>query len=119
MKEYKDYKIANPAIIISSENYKVVQVKKNIDEYTLGDWINKPIVPIQRNIVIPETKSAGKKPEAVKPNEQEQDPNNMQAPAFKGKQNSASDPPMDIDPTDSNLDNASPKSANPGFPKKP
>jgi hypothetical protein len=120
LKEYKDYKITEPAIVISSENYKVVQVKKNSNDYIAGDWLNKPIVPIQRNIVIPETKTAGKKPEAVKPNEQGQDPNNnMQAPAFKGKQNSASAPPMDLDPTDSNLDNATPKSANPGFPKKP
>ncbi len=120
LKEYKDYKITDPAIVISSENYKVVQVKKNSNDYIAGDWLNKPIVPIQRNIVIPETKTAGKKPEAVKPNEQGQDPNNnMQAPAFKGKQNSASAPPMDLDPTDSNLDNATPKSANPGFPKKP
>jgi hypothetical protein len=120
LKEYKDYKITEPAIVISSENYKVVQVKKNSNDYIAGDWLNKPIVPIQRNIVIPETKTAGKKPEAVKPNEQGQDPNNnMQAPAFKGKQNSSSAPPMDLDPTDSNLDNATPKSANPGFPKKP
>lgn len=120
LKEYKDYKITEPAIVISSENYKVVQVKKNCADYIAGDWLNKPIVPIQRNIVIPETKTAGKKPEAVKPNEQGQDSNNnMQAPAFKGKQNNASAPPMDLDPTDSNLDNASPKSANPGFPKKP
>ncbi|RAR71336.1 type IX secretion system periplasmic lipoprotein PorW/SprE [Flavobacterium aciduliphilum] len=53
LKEYKDYKIDEPAIIISNENYKVVQVKKNIDEYISGEWIKKPIVPVMRNIVIP------------------------------------------------------------------
>ena len=54
LKEFKDYKIAEPAIVISSENYKVVQIKKNIDEYVSGGWLTKPIVPIQRNIVIPQ-----------------------------------------------------------------
>lgn len=29
----KKYKIANPAIIISTENYKLVQIKKNLDTY--------------------------------------------------------------------------------------
>lgn len=33
LKEYKDYKITEPAIIISSENYKIVQFRKNIEEY--------------------------------------------------------------------------------------
>ena len=54
LKEYKDYKITEPAIIISSENYKVVQVKKNIDDYVSGGWISKAIVPVQRTIVVPE-----------------------------------------------------------------
>lgn len=35
LKDYKDYKITDPAIIISSENYKIVQIKKNIEEYLL------------------------------------------------------------------------------------
>ena len=54
LKEFKDYKIAEPAIVISSENYKVVQVKKNIDDYISGGWLTKPIVPVQRTIVVPE-----------------------------------------------------------------
>ncbi|PKP16937.1 MAG: hypothetical protein CVU07_05300, partial [Bacteroidetes bacterium HGW-Bacteroidetes-23] len=33
LKEFKDYKIAEQAIVISSENYKVVQMKKNLEEY--------------------------------------------------------------------------------------
>jgi len=33
LKDYKDYKIAETSIIISSENYKIVQIKKNIEEY--------------------------------------------------------------------------------------
>lgn len=33
LKDYKDYKIADPSIIISNENYKIVQIKKNLQEY--------------------------------------------------------------------------------------
>ncbi|WP_296147189.1 gliding motility protein [uncultured Flavobacterium sp.] len=33
LKDYKDYKIADPSIIISNENYKVVQIKKNLSDY--------------------------------------------------------------------------------------
>jgi hypothetical protein len=70
--------------------------------------------------LIPVAKTENKNQEAVKSKNQGQDPaNNNQAPAFKGKQNTSTIPPMDVDPTDSNLDNATPKSANPGFPKKP
>lgn len=33
LRDYKDYKIADNAIIISNENYKVIQVKKNLMDY--------------------------------------------------------------------------------------
>lgn len=33
LKEHKDYKLKDTAIIISNEDYKVVQVKKNLEEY--------------------------------------------------------------------------------------
>ena len=35
LKDYKDYKIAETPIVISSENYKVVQIHKNLAEYLL------------------------------------------------------------------------------------
>jgi hypothetical protein len=44
LKEYKEYKIPDPAFAISSENYKIVQIYKNIDEYIAGtgpNWITK------------------------------------------------------------------------------
>ena len=114
LKEYKDYKISEPGIVISSENYKVVQVKKNIEDYVTGDWLNKPIVPIQRDIAVPETKSANNKKEKGKPTEEgEGSPDANQPPAFKGKQKA------DTNPTDNNLDMETPKSENLGFPKKP
>ncbi|WP_396165776.1 gliding motility protein [Flavobacterium sp.] len=114
LKEYKEYKISEPGIVISSENYKVVQVKKNIDDYVAGDWLNKPIVPIQRDIAVPETKSINNKKEKGKPNEEvEGSPDANEPPAFNGKQK------MDTNPTDNNLDMETPKSENLGFPKKP
>ena len=118
LKEYKDYKIADLAIIISSENYKVVQVKKNIDEYTSGDWLKKPIVLIQRNIALPEDKTTIKKPVLEKANQPEQNPNYSKNQVIKAKQNMDA-PQNNIDPSDNNLNSANPKSANPGFPKKP
>lgn len=33
LKENKDYKIEEPAIVLSNENYKVVQIKKNLEDY--------------------------------------------------------------------------------------
>lgn len=33
LKEFKEYKVQQPAIVISSDNYKVVQIKKNLEEY--------------------------------------------------------------------------------------
>ncbi len=33
LKEFKEYKITEPAIVISNANYAVVQMKKNLDEY--------------------------------------------------------------------------------------
>ncbi|WP_298397620.1 gliding motility protein [Flavobacterium sp.] len=63
LKEFKEYKITEPAIVISSENYKVVQIKKNIEEYSAGDWLNKEIVPIQRTLEIEQPKEQiAKKP---------------------------------------------------------
>lgn len=116
LKEYKDYKISEPGIIISSENYKVVQVKKNIDDYVAGDWLNKPIVPIQRDIAVPETKSSNNKNSDETPGDEGQ--SDQQPAAFKGKQKTDT-PQMDTNPTDTNLDNTPPNSENAGFPKKP
>jgi tetratricopeptide (TPR) repeat protein len=33
LKDNKMYKVAEPAVVISNDNYKVVQIKKNLDEY--------------------------------------------------------------------------------------
>jgi hypothetical protein len=33
LKDNKEFKIVEPAIIISNENYKVIQIKKNLSDY--------------------------------------------------------------------------------------
>ncbi len=117
LKEYKDYKISEPGIVISSENYKVVQVKKNIDDYAAGDWLNKPIVPIQRDIAVPEAKSENnKKGTPNTPGKGGSNP--MQPTSFNGKQKSDA-PQMDVNPMDNPMDSPTSKSENPRGPKKP
>ncbi len=37
LQDYKDFKIKEPVMIISTENYKVIQIQKNIDSYTKSD----------------------------------------------------------------------------------
>jgi hypothetical protein len=60
LKEFKDYKIAEQAYIISNENYKIVQIKKNFEEYlTTPVTAPKPVA----ETVLPPLRSA---PENVK-----------------------------------------------------
>ena len=71
LKEDKKFKIAEPAIVISSDNYKVVQIKKNLDEYLAPPKaavvpaqpaVSNPVIP-QPAVVSPQTpdKEAPKK----------------------------------------------------------
>ena len=46
LKDYKDYKVQETPIIISEENYTVVQIKKNLDEFLAG---NLPETALQPN----------------------------------------------------------------------
>lgn len=71
LKEFKDYKIADPAVIISSENYKVVQVFKNLDEYIAGKGPN--FEPKQKPVIqLPKDEVKQEKPKAVR--EQKEEP---------------------------------------------
>jgi hypothetical protein len=116
LKEFKEYKIAEPAIVISSENYKVVQVKKNIDEYTAGDWLNKDIIPIQRNLELDQPKEEAKKQQELT-KEDVLNKLNQQAPPEKGRSNQA---PKGVNPVET--DDTPPKGMmppTPELPKKP
>ncbi len=71
LKEFKDYKIADPAVVISSENYKVVQVFKNIEEYIEGKGPN--FEPKQKPVIqLPKEEVKQEKPKAVR--EQKEEP---------------------------------------------
>ena len=39
LKEFKEYKIEDTPIIISTENYTVVQIKKNLDDFLAGKFV--------------------------------------------------------------------------------
>jgi len=117
LKEFKEYKIAEPAIIISSENYKVVQVKKNIDEYVTGDWLNKPIVPVQRTIVVPQEKTDANK-KGGEPSKAGQPLTNPKQDNGKGK----GFDPQNVPKDNMNSDDLPPQSMmppTPDMPKKP
>ena len=45
LKDYKDYKVVETPIIISAENYTIVQIKKNIDDYLAGNLEDNPPPP--------------------------------------------------------------------------
>ena len=45
LKEFKEYKVPNPAIVISTENYTVVQIKKNLNDYIEGKIEDNPAQP--------------------------------------------------------------------------
>ena len=45
LKEDKKYKVAEPAVVISNDNYKVVQIKKNLDKYLTEPKVTS--VPVQ------------------------------------------------------------------------
>ena len=49
MKDNKMYKVTEPAVVISTDNYKVVQIKKNLDEYLAPPKVVP--VPVQPAVV--------------------------------------------------------------------
>ena len=58
IKDDKKYKIAEPAIVISNDNYKVVQIKKNLDEYLAAP--NVAPIPLQQRVPQPLNPEQGK-----------------------------------------------------------
>lgn len=45
LKDYKDYKVQEVPIIISTENYTILQIKKNLDEFLAGNLTANPTKP--------------------------------------------------------------------------
>jgi TolA-binding protein len=48
LKEFKEYKVSETAYVLSNENYKIIQIKKNLDEYLL----DPNSVPVKRAPVV-------------------------------------------------------------------
>ncbi len=58
LKEFKEYKVQETAIVISNENYKIVQIKKNLPEYLTTPKtapIEKIVFPVQNQTIPLET----------------------------------------------------------------
>lgn len=51
LKEFKEYKIPNKGYVISSDNYKIVQIKKNFEAYLMTD----PTAPVIQNTNVTKT----------------------------------------------------------------
>ena len=115
LRDFKDYKIVQKSIVISSENYKVVQAKKNIDEYTAVNWLEKPIVVKAKQALVPtepaDIPQKNKKIEKPKPTTNEAINNGVKSGA---KQNSRS-----VDSkTEMESEDALPSRTPPSMPKK-
>lgn len=77
LKEFKEYKVQETATVISSENYKVVQVYKALDEYIAGKGPHFEPKP-KPEITIPKDEVIKEKPKAVreqKPEDPKENPN--------------------------------------------
>lgn len=102
LRDYKDYNIANIAIVISNENYKIVQIKKN-----LADYLATP-----KTAPLPDEPFA---PQPTNPNSNPANPNKTQNKVI------APPPGMNVidgdDPPPSN--ESSPEKEPPTMPKKP
>ncbi|MES2747147.1 MAG: gliding motility protein [Bacteroidota bacterium] len=70
LKEYKEYKIPDATVIMSSENYKVVQVFKNLEEFIAGTG---PTFEAKQKpeIVLPKEEVKEKSPEQIKKEQEE------------------------------------------------
>jgi tetratricopeptide (TPR) repeat protein len=102
LRDYKDYNIADIAVVISNENYKIVQIKKNLADY----------------LVTPKTAPLPEQPAAPQPT----NPNSNPANPNKTQNKVISPPPgMNIidgdDPPPTN--ESSPEREVPTMPKKP
>ena len=111
LKEFKDYKIQDVATVISSENYRIVQVYKNLEEFIIGTGPtfepkqkpvlelpkeNKVVAKQQQKITIPEdSPNQVNKAEQKQNRQQDVTPNSQNQNQFNGNPNS---PPKNDSP---------------------
>ncbi|MGL2962677.1 tetratricopeptide repeat protein [Flavobacterium sp. RSB2_4_14] len=85
LKDYKDYKVQEKAIIISAENYTIVQIKKNLDEFLAGNLADNPPPPnwdgtIEKAPVAQQEKPAQNQEQTPANNSKKQDINQPKNP---------------------------------------
>jgi tetratricopeptide (TPR) repeat protein len=88
LKEFKEYKVPDTPIIISTENYTIVQIKKNLDDFLAGKLEDNPAQPNWDGTLekAPEPKQPKPQPKQEVINEQPdgadriEDPKNGKAP---------------------------------------
>lgn len=73
LKEFKEYKIQDKPIIISTENYTVVQIKKNLDDYLAGKLSDNPQQPNWDGTVEKPVAPQQEKPNVEQQQEQQRD----------------------------------------------
>lgn len=93
LKEFKEYKVPDTPIIISGQNYEIVQMKKNIAEYLANPVMNPKSVteqlPAKVHVPVP-TESDVPKQKPI------QNPRGSQNPADGQKQPQGQVPPMTV-----------------------
>lgn len=106
LKEFKDYKVKDKAYIISSDNYKIVQIKKNFEEYLNTDPSQPvpntaPVVPLnqfnQINNSEPKTVMPNKGNNVIPPNDNDSELNMLPPQAPEGE---IASPPQESDPVE-------------------
>ena len=102
LKEYKDYQVQEKGIIITSENYVVVQIKKNLDDYLAGKLVENPPLPNWDG-------TTEKEPVAEKSN-QSKNQNQSQSQKKLEKDNG---PPMMLDVDENTKNSGLPQSSQP------
>jgi Tetratricopeptide repeat len=86
LKDYKDYKVQEKAIVITAENYTIVQIKKNLPDYLAGNLADNPPPPnwdgtIEKEPVVQQEKPAQRQEQPKSENSKKQNgnqPNNPQ-----------------------------------------
>ena len=107
LEEDKKYKITEPAIVISNENYTVVQIKKNLAEYlALQKTVDVPAQPILSDPLVPEP--AG---DTILSADDDQDPNQVAPTTNKPDQPLTKD--AETKPQGGIIDEDDPKKPNP------
>ncbi|WP_228778762.1 tetratricopeptide repeat protein [Flavobacterium sp. J49] len=99
LKDYKDYKIQDTPIIISTENYTIVQIKKNLDEFLAGNLTDKPTQPNwDGTIEKPVVQQEKPEPKQEQPRKEAQSPNNLQ-PIKSANNPEGNDGPIGLPPS--------------------